>query len=325
MGRTRMRTITLRMSKMLSCRSGAVVVALALGLPGPVAAQEYQDEWLGHPVDDGTFATFLDFFAYDRQVSFDVSVIGSGESEGVRYEHFAFQSTPGVRVYANARYVSSAGGGTDRPSIILLHGGLPLGKDGGGMNRAATAFVRSGFNVLSLDMQYYGERKTDLLTTFTEQEKHDRLYNQPSTFLAWVAQTVKDVGRAYDFLVQEKGADPERIGLFGFSRGGQMALIIGGADARFAVVVTMSSGHFDRFENGHRAAACPANYIGRISPRPLLMVNGNFDSDYNKETSVLPLQRLAGEPFTPLWADIEHEMPPQEYWDALTQWVRENL
>jgi hypothetical protein len=30
-----------------------------------------------------------------------------------------------------------------------------------------------------MDLQYFGERSTQLLTTFSEQEKHDKLYNQP--------------------------------------------------------------------------------------------------------------------------------------------------
>ena len=42
---------------------------------------------------------------------------------------------------------------------------------------------------------------SDLLVDFTESEKHEKLYNQESQYLAFVIQTVKDVGRSYDLLV----------------------------------------------------------------------------------------------------------------------------
>ena len=42
----------------------------------------------------------------------------------------------------------------------------------------ARILARAGFSVLALDMQHFGERSSNLLTTFTEQEKHERLYNQ---------------------------------------------------------------------------------------------------------------------------------------------------
>jgi dienelactone hydrolase len=276
---------------------------------------------LESPVDDQTFQTYLDFFVYDENVPFDVITIDSDESEGVSKEHLSFQSTPGVRVFAYY-YRPSTGTSRERPFVLLLHGGAPTGKDGRGTEFLSAGLVRGGFNVLAIDMQYFGERKTDLITSFTEQEKHDRLYNQTSTYLAWVGQTVKDLGRSFDLLVERMDADPGHIGLAGFSRGAQLALIAGGADPRFAAVAAIYAGHFDALENGHLAPACPANYIGRISPRPLYMINGTHDADMVRETSVLPLQRLAGEPNTFVWAETGHRFPGPEYRAQLVDWLR---
>ncbi len=83
--------------------------------------------------------------------------------------------------------------------------------------------------------------------------------------------------------------------------------------------------HFDALERGHLAAACPANYIGRISPRPLLMINGTHDTDHVKETSAEPLYRLAKPPKLILWADTGHQLPTEEHRAALLKWLRENL
>jgi dienelactone hydrolase len=126
-------------------------------------------------------------------------------------------------------------------------------------------------------------------------------------------------------LVEQRNADPKRIGLVGFSRGAQAGAIAGGAERRLAAVALLHGGHFDRIERGHLPAACPANYIGRISPRPLLMINGNHDTDYLKDTSVLPLFRLANPPKLILWRDTRHGVLTEEDRSAMLQWLKENL
>lgn len=300
-------------------------VAVLLGWADAAPGQGWpSDPWLKSPVDDETFQTFLDFFTYDRSLPFALELIDVEESDGIRKEHLSFQSTPGVRVYATF-HRPVAVGSDPRPSVLLVHGGASAGKDAAMMKALASELVRGGLNVLAFDLLHFGERKTGLLTTFTEEDKHEHLYNQLGAYLAWVTQSIKDAGRAFDLLVETRNADPERIGLVGRSRGGQVGIMIGGADRRLAAVAALYAGHFDRMEGEHRAAACPANYIGRISPRPLFMVNGNYDSDYDKERSVLPLQRLAKEPKLILWADTGHEMAIPEHRTALIAWMREKL
>lgn len=300
----------------------AFAVVVMLALPSVTRAQvSAGDQWLKEPVDDQTFSGFLDFFQYDANVPFDAKVAAVTARDGIRREPFTFQSTPGMRVSA-VYYHASSPGAVGRPTVIFLHGGGAAGKNG--LETYALQLVRGGFNVLTFDMLYFGERKTDLLTTFTEQEKHQHLYNQPAAYLAWVAQNVKDAGRAYDYLVQHRRANPRRIALVGFSRGGQQALIIGGADKRFVAIVAFYSGHFDRFEIGHRAAACPANYIGRIAPRPLYLVNGEFDSDYVKDVSVLPLHKLASKPTT-IWVQTGHQGPAPDAFADMMTWLRVQL
>jgi dienelactone hydrolase len=308
------------LSRWLTC---GVVMGLGIGASA-ARAQARSDEWLRRPVDARTFQTFLSFFAFDPQVPFDVKDVVPEEVEGIPREHLSFQSTSGVRVTAFL-YRTNASSGRPPGWIIFLHGGGGPGKDAAASRFFSTLLVRAGWNVLSLDMQYFGERKTELLTTFTEAEKHERLYNQPATYLAWVSQTVKDVGRGIDFLVKERKADPARIALVGFSRGAEVGVIIGGAEKRLSAVVLLYGGHLDGLETGHLPAACGANYIGHISPRPLLMVNGTQDADYNRETSVLPLQRLAKQPSEFRWADTGHQLPPAELLPGITRWLQEHV
>jgi len=284
----------------------------------------FADPWLSKPVDDQSFRTYLDFFKYDDRVPFDPRIIEVSELEGIRREHLSFQSTPGFRVFANLFWVSGADSSTPA-TMILLHGGGATGKDWAGMNRLAALLTRAGWNALAIDMQYFGERSTDQVSISTDQERHERLYNQPPVYLAWMVQTIKDIGRSYDFLVEQRGADPKRVGLFGYSRGAMVAAIAGGADRRLAAVVMSYGGHFDALEREHLPAACPANYIGRISPRPLLMLNGKYDTDMIPDTSVEPLYRLAKPPKQILWSEGGHAAPSEENQAAMLKWLRENL
>ena len=185
--------------------------------------------------------------------------------------------------------------------------------------------VRAGWNVLAPDMKHWGERDTGLMTTFTNKDKHDSFYNQPPVYLEWVVQTVKDVRRGYDFLVSERNTDPKRIALAGFSRGAVVGLIAAGAEARLAAYVSIVGGHFDALEREHLPAACPANYVGRISPRPLLMINGSHDADFDKDTSVLPIFELAREPKTIRWEDRGHGGIGDDGWAFLLDWLRKNI
>ena len=284
----------------------------------------FADEWLGKPVDDRTFKTYLEFFVYDRRVPLEVKSMGFEEREGIKTEHLWFQSTPGVRVAA--RLYQPPGAERGKPAtLILLHGGGPNGKEGPGILRVALNLARAGWQVFAIDMPYFGERHTDLLTTFTEQEKHDRLYNQPPVFLAWVAQVVKDVSRSIDLLVAERGADAARVGVAGISRGAMIVPIAAAVDTRLAVAVMLNGGHFDALEKSHLQAACVANYIGRVSPRPLLMLNGLYDTDMIKDTSVEPLYRLAKSPKQILWSEAGHTMPSEQNQALMLQWLRQNL
>jgi dienelactone hydrolase len=304
-----------------------IVVLLPLMLAGALASQSGPpsgspgDQWLTKPIDDRTFKTYLDFFTYDHQLPFEVTVSKVDEEQGLRRERLSFQSTPGQRITAVFSRASAAASAKP-PGLILLHGGGTPGKDGPFMLRLAELLSRAGWSVLSIDLQFFGERTTQLLTTFSEQEKHDKLYNQSSTYLAWVTQTVKDVSRAVDFMVEQRGVDARRTGLAAFSRGAILGSIAAGVDRRISPVVLLFGGHFDALETGHLPAACPANYIGRIGPRPLLMVNGTQDSDMIKDRSVDPLFKIARQPKQAIWTDGGHGFMTEEHRAAIVQWLQ---
>jgi len=300
----------------------ALAGGLCVGTAGQVQAQQWaSDTWLEQPVDQSTFDTYLEFFAYDAELPFDLETLSVADEEGIRVEHISFTSTPGEVVFAD--YYTATTARRDRPHLILVHGGIRPGK--ASMRPIAEFLVRRGFGVIAIDMPEFGERDTGLLGSFSEADKHEYLYNRESTYLQWVIQLVKDVGRTVDLLQSHYEADPGSIGYVGFSRGGQAGAIVAGADERLRAVALMYGGHFDRSETGHLAAACPANYIGRIAPRPLWLLNGTFDGDYDRERSVEPLYRHAGQPFEALWVETGHQFPGQDALDRLGDWLVSTL
>lgn len=303
----------------------AVLLVLAVGPAAPARGQEElpppaTDQWLEEPVDEQTFRAFLQFFSYDAERPLDVKPMGTQAAQGLRYEALEFQSTPGERVTAD--FYHAAGQWRDQPSLIALHGGTGGGRDTPAMRFIAGLFSRAGWNVLAIDMLHFGGRRTGLLETFSEGEKHVRLYNNEATYLEWVTQTVKDVRRSVDLLVRHYGLDPDRIGIVGFSRGAVVTPVAAAAEPRLAAVVMLMGGHFDRRETGHVAAACPANYVGRIAPRPLLMVNGQFDGDMLRETSVAPLFDLARDPRRIIWMETGHQRPTPDAQAEILAWLR---
>jgi pimeloyl-ACP methyl ester carboxylesterase len=290
------------------------------GLPAAQTKAAAGDEWLKRPVDDRTFNGYLDFFKYDAKLLFDLKVTRTDDERGVQREYLSFQSTSGVRVTAVLSQQAGAPAGL-RPAIIFLHGGVPAGKEA--TLPVAGVLARAGWTVLSIDMPYFGERKTNFLTTFSEEEKHEKLYNQPSAYLSWVNQVTKDVSRAFDVLVAERRVDPRRVALLGSSRGAMVGSIVGGIDKRLAAVVLLFGAHFDALETTHLPAACPANYIGRIAPRPLLMVNGTQDSDMLRDVAVEPLFKIAKQPKQIIWTDGGHMFMTEEHRASIIQWLRD--
>lgn len=305
-----------------------LAIAVGLVMLGPLSAfpqgERPSCKWLEKPVDDQTFKTFQDFFTYDRHLPFKMQSLEVSESEGIKKEHLSFQSTPGEHIFANL-YRSAGADFKKIPALIFIHGGSAQGKNAPYCINLTETYARAGWAVLAIDMKYFGERSTDLLTAFTEKEKHDRLYNNPPLFLDWVIQTVKDIQRSFDFLVDQVGMNSKRIGLVGISRGAVMGAIVGGIEHRLAATALLYGGHFDALETGHLPAACPANYIGRISPRPLLMVSATQDTDFIRETSVLPLYNLAKPPKKIVWTEGGHGVLTDAARSQILQWLQENI
>jgi dienelactone hydrolase len=138
----------------------------------------------------------------------------------------AGQRVPGILVKA----VSSSG---RRPAVIAMHG------TGGGKESQLefmNGLAKSGFVAVAIDGRYHGARSKAgtgseeyvdaILRTFrTGREK-------PFFF-----DTAWDIMRLIDYLETREDVDPQRVGLFGVSKGGIETYLTAAADPRVAVAV----------------------------------------------------------------------------------------
>jgi fermentation-respiration switch protein FrsA (DUF1100 family) len=157
---------------------------------------------------------------------------------------------------------------------------------------------------------------------------------------------VAQVGLQVDYLLSRRDVAPERVFLVGSSFGAPAVVIAGAVDPRPAAVVALYSGgdigslvtHVLRLAApdavspwqatvaGHGLALMlaplePTRYAARISPRPLLMVNGARDSLIPRP-NVEALYEAARPPKDILWLRSEHVQPDEtELIGAVSGWI----
>jgi len=133
-----------------------------------------------------------------------------------------------------------------------------------------------------------------------------------------------------DYLERRPDVDPEKILVVGASLGVPIAVDAAAIDPRLrAAILLYGGGNLTKLaEHGARATVPqswkrkvmgwwvgaalapvePLKYVGRISPRPVLMINGNEDESIPREC-VLALYGMAREPKELIWLETSHVAP----------------
>jgi len=215
---------------------------------------------------------------------------------GLDYQDVTFVSADGVEL--SGWYIPSQNGA----AVLMLHG---YNADRIQLIEEAEILARHGFGILLYDMRAHGESEGE--------------------FRSFGWQDILDVPPALEFLQAQPEVDSKRIGIYGFSVGGQVALRAAAEmDAFRAVAVdgpglvtvrdappTESFGErliyvVNRIDNlgvqlrtGLRPPRGVAEVIGDISPRPLFLIATGLDDDLGRRLAE-HYYDLAGEPKT-LW------------------------
>lgn len=177
-----------------------------------------------------------------------------------------------------------------------------------------------GLATLALDAHLHGERRRD---------SDERL--SPLEYLNLARETVVEYRQALAYLESREDVDAERIGLLGYSLGAMMGCILAGVDERVRACCLMVGGdlvrgYMERVPAVLRRtleSVSPANFVGRIAPRPVYFLNGRWDSTVPAEAARL-LHEAAGEPKEIVWADAGHLLPP-DVARLGVEWLTERL
>ena len=253
------------------------------------------------PPADNLEAMRRAFYAYDRQLPLnpDIKLLDSNVIR-TRYS-LAYDSAHDQRVTAIValpRHFAAP-----FPAVLLVHGSGG-NKDTSYIAACSEMLTSQGYATLSIDTQYHGDRR---------RPGRSGEIHMPDSFTmrdAWV-QTVVDLRRAVDYLDTRQDIAADKIGYLGFSQGAMIGCVVGGVEPRIASFCLAVPGggfvnivkHIDAYPvlKAHwpiqatpqvmRTVEDVANitdpiyYVGRILPRPLLIIVAKNDEIIPPEAS----------------------------------------
>jgi cephalosporin-C deacetylase-like acetyl esterase len=181
--------------------------------------------------------------------------------------------------------------------------------------------ANAGFATFSIDARFHGERRNP--------DALGQLFTDPSILERMLRETVIDMRRGIDYLETRPECDAGRIGYIGASMGGFLGSLLAGSDERVKAPVLLVSGadwptmlestetaEFrrratpDAIERARRLLdpIDPIHWVGRISPRPVLMIAGDADRAV-PPASARALHAAANEPKQVIWYRGGHGLP----------------
>jgi dienelactone hydrolase len=205
--------------------------------------------------------------------------------------------------------------------VVLLQHGAGGSKEADYLTATAGPWARRGVAVASIDFPLHGERADAKLSErlLAALLRGPREAEPGGLLDSLFRQAVVDLRRTADALERLPGLDAERLAYAGFSMGTVIGAVFCGVDPRPRAVALAIGGvglgppHLDA-----------AHYVGRIAPRPLLMVNTTEDETFPRPR-VEALFEAAAEPKELRWFAGGHRELPGAALKAMWQFLGPRL
>lgn len=265
-------------------------------------------------------------FAYDRNLPLMAEEKELEKTDAFVKYHVRYFSVHGQFVTAILTLPAQAK--PPYPAVIFQHGmGMHKEKEPL-INYGTVELVKNGYAVISIDAVEHGERKTALT-----QDKHESvLINYPYLMRDVFVQTVVDIRRAVDYLQKRDDIEKNRIYYIGISMGAIQGVLATAVEKRIKGLVTVvGGGNFLECNPMYKAMPGPKdlllvmeplNYVGKIPPRPLLMLNGEKDP-LMPQACAKALFDAAGEPKRQIFYDTKHNIPLEEGMNTIIEWLKQ--
>lgn len=268
------------------------------------------------------------FFQYDQRMLLKVKKEVLRETRDYIQYHVTYDSAHDRRVTS---LLTIPKFGTPPYPVVIYQHGMSERKEVEHIVKGTEKLIKEGFAVFSIDAEYHGEREKSSPGFLHNLLVKGRVY----TFRDMFIQTVIDLRRGIDYLSKERDINKEKIGYIGISMGGIIGIIVSAVDKRIkAPIFLVAGGNFK--ENMPMIGMLPESvdilpiidpiyFIDRISPHPILMINGLKDPSMMEGAK--DLYKRAGEPKKIVWIDAEHVKLPykDEVIKICVDYLKENL
>lgn len=293
------------------------------------------------PAGEEAYQALLQFLDYDRGQPLDARIVAREEIEGYEREKVVLNGMRGERVPGYLAFPKER----DRPCplVLELHG-MSGSKDAWWQDQAGfrgglvtKGLLASGIAVLALDGPYHGERigSKDYESPWAMQEIEFRDH---------MLQGVVEQRIAMDYLATRAEVDTSRLGVIGYSLGGDQTFMLTAADARVKTAVacvpppigyTMARRYAQNLTIAQYladAALTPAHvdpasaqqWARGIGSRPFLMLVGRTDEWYTPDEAQQLFDFVPGQTKELVFYDSGHLLPV-EYAAKAVQWLEAHL
>ncbi len=205
--------------------------------------------------------------------------------------------------------------GTAPAPLVLLQHGLGHSAEASYLEATGAPWSARGAAVACIDLPLHGARADRKLTQRLALGLTGADPFGAELALEFARQAIIDMKRAVDALVTLDAIDSERIAFAGFSLGAMLGAVFCALDPRpRAAALALAGGGFGP------SGTDPVEYIGRVAPRPVLLVNARRDSVVSPAAAEA-LFEAARQPKQQHWFDTDHGTLPGAALKAMLEFL----